>query len=107
MQGHQGEPGGAGTGESGRVHVGRVERTLSRLDGSFGLVLIDPPYDADPWDGVMTQLYEGGMLEHEALVVAEHSSRTGLAPAYGGLVRAGTRRYGDTSVSVYGLGRDE
>lgn len=96
-----------GLANRGRVHVGRVERTLSRLDGSFGLVLIDPPYDADPWDGVMTQLYEGGMLEHEALVVAEHSSRTGLAPAYGGLVRAGTRRYGDTSVSVYGLGRDE
>ena len=96
-----------GLANRGRVHVGRVERALARLDGSFGLVLIDPPYDADPWDVVMTQLDEGGMLEREALVVAEHSARLELAPAYGRLVRAGSRRYGDTAVSVYGLRRDE
>jgi 16S rRNA (guanine(966)-N(2))-methyltransferase RsmD len=96
-----------GLAKRGRVHAGRVERAMSRLDGSFGLVLIDPPYDADPWDGVMTQLDEGGMLGQEAIVVAEHSSRRKLAPAYGGLVRARSRRYGDTSVSVYSLRRDE
>ncbi len=90
----------------GRVHVGRVEKALARMEGPFGLVLIDPPYDADPWDGVMTQLDEGGVLEQEAIVVAEHSSRLELAPAYGSLVRARSRRYGDTSVSVYILRRD-
>ncbi len=91
----------------GKVHVGRVEKALARLDGPFGLVLIDPPYDADPWANVMTQLNEGGMLEQDSIVVAEHSSRLELAPAYGGLVRARSRRYGDTSVSVYSLRRDE
>ena len=95
-----------GLAKRGKVQVGRVEKTLARLDGPFGLVLIDPPYDADPWREVMTQL-DGGMLEQEATVVAEHSSRLELAPAYGGLVRARSRRYGDTSVSVYILRRDE
>ena len=96
-----------GLADTGKVHVGRVEKALARLDGSFGLVLIDPPYDADPWDEVMTQLDEGGMLEQEAIVVAEHSSRLELDPAYGRLTRARSRRYGDTSVSLYSLGRDE
>ena len=68
---------------------------------------MDPPYNADPWDGVMTQLNGEGKLEREALVVAEHSSRVELAPAYGDLVRARNRSYGDTSVSVYRLRRDE
>ena len=90
----------------GRVHVGRVEKALARMEGPFGLVLIDPPYEADPWKGIMTQLDEGGVLEQDAIVVAEHSSRLELAPVYGGLVRARSRRYGDTSVSVYTLGRD-
>jgi 16S rRNA (guanine(966)-N(2))-methyltransferase RsmD len=96
-----------GLAKRGRVHAGRVERAMSRLDGSFGLVLIDPPYDADPWANVMTQLDEGGMLEQGAIVVAEHSTRLELAPAYGRLAKARTRRYGDTSVSVYSLRRDE
>ena len=96
-----------GLAELGKVHVGRVEKALARVEGSFGLVLIDPPYDTDPWDGVMTQLDEGGTLKQEAIVVAEHSSRLELAPAYGRLTRARSRRYGDTSVSVYSLGRDE
>lgn len=96
-----------GLADRGKVHVGRVEKALSKLEGSFGLVLIDPPYGADPWDKVMTQLDEGEMLEQEAIVVAEHSSRLELAQAYGRLTKARSRRYGDTSVSVYGLGRDE
>lgn len=96
-----------GLANRGKVHVGRVERVLARLDGSFGLVLMDPPYGADPWDEVMTQLDEGEMLEQEAIVLAEHSSRLELAQAYGRLTRARSRRYGDTSVSVYSLGRDE
>ena len=96
-----------GLSDRGKVHVGRVERVLARLDGSFGLVLIDPPYDADPWDEVMTQLDEREMLEQEAIVLTEHSSRVELAQAYGRLTRARSRRYGDTSVSVYSLGRDE
>lgn len=96
-----------GLANRGKVHVGRVEKALARLDGPFGLVLMDPPYDADPWDGVMTRLGGEDMLEREAILVAEHSSRVELAPAYGGLVRARSRRYGDTAVSVYGLRRDE
>ena len=96
-----------GLANRGKVHVGRVEKALSRLRGPFGLVLMDPPYDADPWDRVMTQLDGDGKLEREAMVVAEHSSRVDLATAYGALVRARNRSYGDTSVSVYRLRRDE
>ena len=96
-----------GLAKLGEVHVGRVEKALARLGGPFGLVLLDPPYDADPWDGVMTQLAREGKLERESMVVAEHSSRFDLAPAYGSLVRARNRNYGDTSVSVYRLRRDE
>ena len=65
------------------------------------MALIDPPYDADPWDRVMKLLDEEGLLERDRVVVAEHSSRRELAPRYGRLARVKSRRYGDTSVSVY------
>ncbi len=87
----------------GKVHAERVERGLARLDGAYGLALIDPPYDADPWDRIMTMLDERGLLKEDAVVVAEHPSRRGLAERYGRLARARSRRYGDTSVSVYVL----
>lgn len=88
----------------GHVYRARAERTLDALPGGYGLVLIDPPYDQDPWATLMEMLNSGQMLGEGALVVAEHYQKHQLAERYGRLVRATARRHGDTSVSIYRTG---
>ena len=95
-----------GLDRQGHVYRARVERALDTVDGGYGLVLIDPPYDLDQWDSVMAKLDSGDILIDGAVVVAEYSAASSLADDYGRLALVTTRKYGDTSVSVYRLIED-
>ena len=86
------------------VYRARVEKALDVVDGGYDLVLIDPPYDLDPWDVLMDLLNSSQLVTENALVVAEHRHQRQLAETYGRLVRAKSKRYGDTAVSVYKAG---
>ena len=90
-----------GLAERGRVHRARVDKALDSLEGGYGLVFIDPPYDSDPWEALLGRLGEGDLLEEDAVVVAEHRAKTELVDRYGPLVRARLRRHGDTGISVF------
>ena len=73
-------------------------------DGEIDLVFADPPYDLDVWDRLMTLLDARCLVRENGLVVAEHRHSTALADAYGRLERTTSRRYGDTTVSIYTAG---
>lgn len=87
------------------VLAAALERNLDRIValGPFDLVLVDPPY-ADVADGkvarILATLLERGLLTDRALLVLEHASRD-EAPSLPGVVEERSRRYGDTSVSLY------
>ncbi len=72
-----------------------------RDEGAYELVFIDPPYDDDPWRDILNGLSEGSILSRGAVVVAEHRTNLRLADSYGRLVRTSTRRYGDSSISMF------
>ena len=93
-----------GLGDRSRVTCGRVERTLGGMRGEYGLVLADPPYDAEPWPALFSLLAERGLLADDGVVVAEHRSDAQPADRYGNLERVSVRRYGDTSISFYTVG---
>lgn len=91
-----------------QVACDAVERWLSKapsVQEPFDLVLMDPPYrlDAQP---VLETLADSGLLARDALVALEHASRRDSAPT-GDLARSSslerllTRRYGDSSLSLY------
>lgn len=90
-----------GFADRARVHRGEVERALDSLEGGYGLVLADPPYDDEPWEGLMGRLEVRQLLDEGGLLVAEHHHKSELDDRYGGLVRQTERRYGDTSLSIY------
>jgi 16S rRNA (guanine966-N2)-methyltransferase len=86
------------------VYRARVEKALDLAGGGYGLVLIDPPYDLDPWDFLMDRLNSSVLVNDNALVVAEHRHKRQLAERYGRMVQITTRRYGDTAISIYQTG---
>jgi 16S rRNA (guanine966-N2)-methyltransferase len=78
----------------------RAVRGLSSR-GPFDLVFVDPPY-ANLAEAVqaLEQLVDQHLCSDEARVVLEHASRD-AGPDLKGLTRQATRRYGDTSLSLY------
>lgn len=69
-----------------------AERALAP-GGPFDLVLLDPPYAYDGWDGLLAELV--AVLAADAVVVIESDREVGL-PA--GLVGIRTKTYGGTVV---------
>ena len=90
-----------GLAHRGRVIQARADKALDLVTKKYDLVLIDPPYDLDPWETLMSRLSESCLLKDKAIVVAEHRYQMQLADEYGYLVRLKSRRHGDTSISVY------
>jgi 16S rRNA (guanine966-N2)-methyltransferase len=65
----------------------------------FDLAFADPPYRYDAYEALLVGLRP--LLAAGAEVAVEHSSRRTLPPAAGPLVRTGSRRYGESSLSFY------
>jgi 16S rRNA (guanine(966)-N(2))-methyltransferase RsmD len=79
----------------------KVERALPKITGRFGVVFLDPPY-ADVRSPGFAEVLEkaGALLLPGAALVLEHSS-TDEAPSIAGLELDRSRRYGDTTLSLY------
>ncbi len=80
--------------------TGRAETVVARLEESFDLVFIDPPYDMRETgvDALLETLQQGSVLAAQALVVVERSSRS-TAPQWPAVfTRTWDRRYGETTL---------
>ena len=90
------EKGGAGAAES-------VES--ARAGNLLDLVYIDPPWEAEAEYAKTLELLGSVrgrlMLAPDALVVAEHSSKSRLAERYGELAQMRTLKQGDAALSFY------
>jgi len=64
---------------------------------AFDVVFLDPPY-ADPVDGVLELLVEGGWLTADAVVVVERATRDQAPHWPPGLIEDRSRRYGDSTL---------
>ena len=78
-----------------------VRRALARLNGTYDLVVADPPYEYDRAERELEDIVEKDLLSNEAIVVVEHSRRREWPGDLAGLNRFLSRRYGDTNVSMY------
>lgn len=90
-----------GLGDRSRVYRLPATKALSLLSQGYDIILLDPPYGGDELEKSLGALGESPLVGKETLVVAEHSSRKALAPRYGRLALLKTRRYGDSSLSIF------
>jgi 16S rRNA (guanine966-N2)-methyltransferase len=79
----------------------KVERALLKIEGPFAIVFLDPPYADVPTHGFAAVLTRAAaLLAPDGALVLEHASPDD-PPGVPGLVLDRTRRYGDTSVTLY------
>ena len=89
--------------EKSRVLARKVESAMKELNGPYQLIFADPPYNTDPWVGLMQELENNSLPSDDVLVVCEHISKLQLSVNYGNFFRSRTRKYGDTCISIYEL----
>lgn len=86
-----------------QIHVFdvKVERALAKVEGPFQIVFLDPPYADVKSAGFATVLATAASLvAPEGALVLEHAS-SDEAPVIPGLELDRSRRYGDTTLSLY------
>ncbi len=85
--------------------VGAMLQRLGKTGQLMDVVYLDPPYEAsDEYEGTLNFLGSARgrvLLTSNAIVVAEHNSKTPLAARYGALHYTRTKKQGDASLSFY------
>lgn len=88
--------------------TGALLARLDKLGGPLDLLFLDPPYEAaTEYEATLAFLGSSrarSALAADALIVAEHSSKTPLAARYGALVQTRTKKQGDAALSFYAFG---
>lgn len=79
----------------------KVDRALLKIEGTFGVVFLDPPY-ADVRARGFAEIMAGAarLLAPDGVVVLEHASSDD-PPAVPGLDVDRSRRHGDTTLTFY------
>ena len=85
--------------EGCQLVIGRLPKALERLQGTFDLVLADPPYNTDFGRGCLLGL--APLLCDGALVLVEHHHKEDYPDELGGLVLEKRKRFGETALSYY------
>lgn len=93
------------TGSGGRdgafMCPGDVMRSLELLEGSFDVILMDPPYGQGLCEKAIEIISERGLLSEEGIMVCEHRKEDELPESLGDITRTKLRRYGISMLSVY------
>ena len=87
-----------------RDDVARALTRLTREDERFGIIFLDPPYEAESTTSTLAALGAGGVLADGALVVAQHLTKRAPGDAAGVLRAFRTRRFGETTLTFFRAG---
>ena len=84
------------------VHCTTVRRALGSLTEGYDIIFVDPPYADTAAYGLLPELVESQAVHQGTVLVVEYSSRMRLDGPGGAFRLLRERRYGDTTVSLYG-----
>lgn len=83
---------------------GDVRRRLKVLKPVFDLIYFDPPYQAQLYDAVLSQLMQLELLAKHGSIAAEHHRELSLPESIGDLIAVKRSHYGQTSLTFYSRG---
>lgn len=85
----------------GNVHQAPAERAITISEGSYDVILMDPPYSYPSLEQLLEEVGNSSLCHVGSVVAVEHSHRQVLALEMDGLRLIKQRRYGETMVTVY------
>lgn len=94
--------------EKGEVITGQVISTIKKFKNEnrkFDIIFIDPPYQAGVLEETIAEISNCGILKEDGIIVAEHDVRHNMPEIIENLSVKDRRKYGDTIISFYRIGR--
>jgi 16S rRNA (guanine966-N2)-methyltransferase len=85
----------------GTVYCMSVAKSLSTLDGEYGILLMDPPYTDQSIGNTAERVASSRLVGKGSTLVIEHSRRAPLEEKYGSFLQIKNLHHGDSLVSVY------
>ncbi|MDH3237838.1 MAG: 16S rRNA (guanine(966)-N(2))-methyltransferase RsmD [Deltaproteobacteria bacterium] len=98
---------GAAAAETFPMDCRAALRLLRGRGSRFDLVFLDPPYGKGIAAGTAEDLAGAGLLEPGGTVVVEEAARTPDSDFPAAWERTGDRRYGDTRVMIFTVGKEQ
>ncbi len=89
------------------IPVDRAIRKLAADKAQFDLIFLDPPYGRNLAHTTVAALVASGILDPQARIVAEHETRGEMPPELANWFRTDSRKYGDSSLSIYARINDD
>ena len=86
-----------------KLHRFDAKQAVSRLQGTYTLVLSDPPYYDEGAFEAARSVAESTLADERTVVVVEHQRHAEPPGSLGPLPLYRSRRHGDTVVSIYAL----
>ena len=97
-----------GFGHPADVRLMTVSSFLKQCrEPAYDIVFLDPPYQAQEMEKVLSSLGRDAIIRANGVVVVEHFHKSPLDDRIGHLALVKTYRYGDTCLSVYRSIREE
>lgn len=87
--------------EVGQIISGNVFDVLNRLDGSFDLIFVGPPYYHDLAHQTLQALSKTFLLKEDGVIIAEVFHKESMSDDYGHLTQIQKRLYGDNLLVFY------
>lgn len=78
-----------------------TDRIEDGLEEPFDIIFLDPPYNKDLLPEAFNLIREGGILDSEGVIVAEHRKEEILPDELFGFKKIKERRYGVVVLSIY------
>ena len=87
--------------DRGAIHGLKVQSALSTFQGTYDLILLDPPYGDPTLPLVLEALGRSPILISGTIVVLEHARSFDVPTQVGRLLRTRSRHHGTTAVSFF------
>jgi len=84
-----------------KVHQSRVEKKIPTLNGSYDLIIMDPPYSYPKTSEILENLAHSPILNTGGILVLEHSSPSEFPETLGNLCLIRCAKHGETSLTIY------
>jgi 16S rRNA (guanine966-N2)-methyltransferase len=96
--------------ENAEVYTADFASGIGKLHAQgrkFDLILLDPPYNKNFIQDTLKILINNDIIRDDGIIVAEHSLTDNLPAVSGRLEAIDSRKYGDTVLTIYIVGKKE
>lgn len=86
------------------VYPGNVRTTLPKLEKTYDLLFVDPPYKSSESINLLDEFELFGLINDDATIIFEYQSNLAPARPTGRYSSLAKRQYGDTSIVIFRAG---